>query len=158
MGWELTAALSGAHTLGSATLENSGYNGFWSDAESAGVFNNEYFRSMMFKGWYQEKAVNGDATKNQFKRVDQGKDNTHKEMMLTTDLCLAYNANPALAESECEGECSEFDDTGIPLKAQNHDCCAWVDPWFSYDANNEIHDRKERFDYCGTKWAPRMFR
>lgn len=30
-GWKATAAISGAHTLGSAKLENSGYNGHWSD-------------------------------------------------------------------------------------------------------------------------------
>lgn len=29
--WSLTAAISGVHTLGSAKLENSGYEGFWSD-------------------------------------------------------------------------------------------------------------------------------
>ena len=31
--WEFTAAISGAHTLGSASIANSGYNGFWSSAD-----------------------------------------------------------------------------------------------------------------------------
>ena len=31
--WEFTAAISGAHTLGSASIENSGYNGFWSSSD-----------------------------------------------------------------------------------------------------------------------------
>jgi hypothetical protein len=31
--WELTAAISGAHTIGSAKPENSGYDGFWSESE-----------------------------------------------------------------------------------------------------------------------------
>ena len=32
--WELTAAISGAHTLGGAKLNASGFDGFWSDAEN----------------------------------------------------------------------------------------------------------------------------
>jgi hypothetical protein len=28
----MTAAISGAHTLGSATIANSGFDGFWSDS------------------------------------------------------------------------------------------------------------------------------
>jgi len=31
--WTLTAALSGAHTVGGAIPENSGYNGHWSTVE-----------------------------------------------------------------------------------------------------------------------------
>jgi len=31
-GWRLTSALIGAHTLGGASLENSGYDGTWGDA------------------------------------------------------------------------------------------------------------------------------
>jgi hypothetical protein len=31
--WEFTAAISGAHTLGSASIDRSGYNGFWSSAD-----------------------------------------------------------------------------------------------------------------------------
>jgi len=30
-GWRMTSALIGAHTLGAASLENSGYDGTWSD-------------------------------------------------------------------------------------------------------------------------------
>ena len=32
--WRLTAAISGAHTLGSSRISTSGFNGFWSDAEN----------------------------------------------------------------------------------------------------------------------------
>lgn len=31
--WTLTAAISGAHTVGGASKVNSGYNGHWSSAE-----------------------------------------------------------------------------------------------------------------------------
>ena len=62
--WNLTAAISGAHTLGSATIANSGYNGFWDSATGAGKFNNGYYKSILFKGWYQELAVDGNSAKN----------------------------------------------------------------------------------------------
>ena len=57
--WELTAAISGAHTLGQAKIANSGFNGFWSSAAEQGKFNNDYFRSILLKGWSSELAVNG---------------------------------------------------------------------------------------------------
>lgn len=49
--WALTAAISGAHTLGSATIANSGFDGFWSDSGAQGQFNNDYYKSMIAKGW-----------------------------------------------------------------------------------------------------------
>lgn len=136
--WELTAAISGAHTLGSATIANSGYNGFWSVPDQASKFNNDYYKSMMFKGWYQEKAVNGNNLKNQFKRIDLGLTNLHKEMMLSTDMCLAMEANEA--NNNCNGrDCDAILDDGVPLLAQSHDCCAWVQP--SFIARNDIYPR-----------------
>jgi len=39
---KLTAAIMGAHTIGSAKVENSGYKGSWSETE--GVFDNDYYR------------------------------------------------------------------------------------------------------------------
>lgn len=86
----MTAAISGAHTLGSASIENSGYNGFWSDINNSGIFNNDYYKAILFKGWGQELAVDGNRNKNQFKRIGRGSNGRHKEMMLTTDMCLAY--------------------------------------------------------------------
>lgn len=54
MPWTMTAAISGTHTLGSAKKANSGYEGYWSDHENQGIFNNDYFRSMLIKGWTQQ--------------------------------------------------------------------------------------------------------
>ena len=62
--WALTAAISGAHTLGSARISTSGFDGFWSDAENQGKFNNNYYRSLMLKGWEPEYAINGVDGKN----------------------------------------------------------------------------------------------
>lgn len=98
MAWNLTAAISGAHTLGSASIENSGYNGFWDHPRESGIFNNAYYKSILLKGWYQELAVGGNPDKNQFKRIDAEIDDDHKEMMLSTDMCLAFDANQAAAE------------------------------------------------------------
>lgn len=91
----MTAAISGAHTLGSATIANSGYDGFWADATQSGIFNNDYYKGILHKGWGIERAVNGNANKNQFKRIDLGANTaTHKEMMLSTDMCLAMKGDP----------------------------------------------------------------
>jgi hypothetical protein len=68
--WEMTAAISGAHTLGSASIANSGYDGFWGASDQAGKFNNDYYKGILLKGWYQELAVDGNTAKNQFKRID----------------------------------------------------------------------------------------
>lgn len=70
--WALTAAISGAHTLGSATIANSGYDGFWADSTQSGIFNNDYYKGILFKGWGVERSVNGNSAKNQFKRIDLG--------------------------------------------------------------------------------------
>ena len=60
----MTAAISGAHTLGSAKPHNSGYDGFWSDAKNSGIFNNDYYKSMLIKGWAPTLAVGGNPDKN----------------------------------------------------------------------------------------------
>ena len=111
--WELTAAISGAHTLGQATVANSGFNGFWSSAAQQSQFNNDYFKAIVLKGWAPELAVNGVSGKNQWKRIDHGSSQSHKEMMLDTDMCLAYR------RSENNNGVNEF------LLAAQSQCCAW---------------------------------
>ena len=94
--WTMTAAISGAHSIGSAKLENSGYKGAWSSPDQQGIFNNDYYKSMLAKGWGPVLAVEGNPEKTQWRRIDNaGPD----EMMLTTDLCLAYDNN--LEHAEC---------------------------------------------------------
>lgn len=94
--WRMTAAISGAHSIGSAKLENSGYQGAWSSPDMQGIFNNDYYKSMLAKGWGPVLAVNGNANKTQWRRIDGvGFD----EMMLIIDLCLAYDNN--LEHAEC---------------------------------------------------------
>lgn len=65
----------GAHTLGGATVANSGYSGTWDDPEDQGVFNNGYYRNLLWKGWAPRTEVNCNKHKNQWKRVDEGRTN-----------------------------------------------------------------------------------
>jgi len=95
--WGESAALMGVHTLGRAHIANSGYNGWWSDAQNSRKFNNDYFVSIVLKGWGPETSVNGNSAKNQWRRIDSGVDETNlgKEMMLNTDMCLFYTMDDA---------------------------------------------------------------
>jgi len=65
---------------------------------------------MLAKGWMPERAIGGNAFKNQWMRSDIGLDASVEghEMMLDTDLCLAFS----------EGR--------EPLLARTEDCCAWL--------------------------------
>jgi len=65
-GWMLTAAISGAHTVGKVSLDTAGYNGHWSDEHNSGKFNNDYFKSLIMKGWIPEPSINGNSNKNQW--------------------------------------------------------------------------------------------
>lgn len=106
-----TAALMGVHTLGRAHVNNSGYDGWWSDPVNSQLFNNDYYISMLAKGWNFDRNF-GPLRRNQWTRSDvgRGKGPGEKEMMLNTDLCLAFNHN------------------GEHLQAAKHDCCTWLDP------------------------------
>jgi len=107
--WRETAALMGVHTLGRASQNNSGFSGWWSDAENNRKFNNNYFKSLINKGWMTEQLETG---KFQWKRTDFGLPREHHEMMLDTDMCLAYAGTTKLEGSK-------------DIKASVHDCCAW---------------------------------
>ena len=121
-GWYLTAALSGAHTLGRAMPGNSGYFGWWSHHAEQQVFNNDYYKSLLFKGWRPQLAAFGNPSKNLWLRADDLGDRAdvlaHPEMMLDTDLCLAYSR----------------DNGNTPLSAAGNanGCCAWVDDDFDF--------------------------
>lgn len=95
--WALTAAISGAHTLGSAKLANSGYEGPWSDAANQGIFNNNYYHALLGHGWGPQRQIGGK-DKNNWKRIDIMKPGEPQEMMLNTDMCLAYQFNKDHAE------------------------------------------------------------
>lgn len=133
--WNNIAAISGAHTLGSAKLKNSGYEGFWSDSKNQGIFNNDYYKSIVAKGWGPNLAVDGNKEKNQWKRIDSvDPSNPHKEFMLDTDMCMAYDNNRIHAKCMDDNDrsfatCRPLQSklfTGTPAKATSGNCCAWI--------------------------------
>ncbi len=131
--WKLTAAISGAHTLGKAEISNSGYNGFWGSASNSRIFNNDYFKSIVFKGWAPEKSINGNNAKNQWKRSDIGV-TAHKEMMLDSDMCLAF---------------SQIKSASQPLTT-GKGCCAWIDPVKARNIAGYGPSEFFSMDFCGT--------
>lgn len=142
--WAESAAIMGVHTLGRAVPQNSGYHGFWSDAKNGRRFNNDYFKSLLNKGWRPE-AVNGNTHKNQWFRSDRGADEATlgKEMMLNTDLCLAFRGGRQGVKEL---------NAGVELGPRGNKCCAWrmasneqpIDIGNNYYIEGEVH--------CGNDW------
>mmetsp|Transcript_10700 Transcript_10700/g.24384 ORF Transcript_10700/g.24384 Transcript_10700/m.24384 type:complete len:447 (+) Transcript_10700:70-1410(+) len=135
LSWREATALMGVHTLGRARPENSGYDGWWSDAVNSRKFNNNYFASILGKGWIAERLSAG---KNQWKRADAGRDRGStdgKEMMLNTDMCLAF---------------SEDRQGRTELRADTADCCTWTDP-------DNLQTAIQSYlggEYCGSTSVP----
>ncbi|CAE7257112.1 unnamed protein product [Symbiodinium natans] len=134
--WTEAAALMAVHTLGRAQVSNSGYHGWWSDPENSRRFNNDYFVSLLAKGWVPERSISGNTAKNQWERSDIGRDTTFDghEMMLNTDMCLVYR---------------ETGPNGGPVLADQHTCCAWL-------ASPEIRGAvaSNGGEYCGGAPGP----
>jgi len=108
-------ALMGVHTLGRAEIKNSGYDGWWCAPQGQKRFNNDYYKSMLLKGWVPRRAVAGNPNKNQWARADIGADGLSdlgaSEMMLNTDLCLVFDDTPGGRH---------------PVNAASDMCCTWV--------------------------------
>ena len=93
--WRLTAAITGAHPLGQARKQTSGFIGSWSDSANQGIFNNDFYRSLVLKGWAPQTI---DETHHQWRRVDRPTGDPSAvvhQMMLNSDMCLAYQHNSA---------------------------------------------------------------
>lgn len=104
--WRGAAALMGVHSLGRAKVENSGYFGWWSDPENSRKFNNNYYVSMVQKGWEPLQAIGDNPEKNMWIMTGPNPPSGDAtEMMLDTDLCLAFD---------------------IPNGAAGSSCCAWL--------------------------------
>lgn len=134
--WTMTAAISGAHTLGGANQATSGFNGYWSDSASQGKFNNDYYRSIVAKGWIPEISVGGVVGKNQWARSDVGMDLDHKEMMLDTDMCLYYKSKNELSDGTLED-----------INSNQGSCCAWVKDSFLFRTG--VLTTGQDNQYCG---------
>jgi len=141
LSWGQAAALMGVHSLGRAKVENSGYDGWWSDYNNSRKFNNDYYVSVLLKGWGPETNISGNPSKNQWKRIDQGVDEAllGKEMMLNTDMCFAYTMD---------------DDGAVELDAATaveNDCtCAW----FAATRLTESAALYNNDQFCGGTYVP----
>jgi hypothetical protein len=58
---------------------------------------------MIAKGWTTQLSVNGVSGKNQWARADRGRINNHTELMLDTDICLAYRHTEDLDPGNTSG-------------------------------------------------------
>mmetsp|Transcript_11814 Transcript_11814/g.27533 ORF Transcript_11814/g.27533 Transcript_11814/m.27533 type:complete len:741 (+) Transcript_11814:74-2296(+) len=85
-----TAAILGVHSLGRMRLENSGFgNGGWEGNPDTKRLDTTYYMSMLRNGWVRETTSKG---KVQWARSDDGRPRgPEKEIMLDSDLCLAYD-------------------------------------------------------------------
>lgn len=120
--WREAAALMGVHTLGRLRSENSGYSGWWSDPDESRKFNNNYYVSMLKKGWRPQKAVCGNPHKNQWYAsgpagVKQGE---QTEVMLSTDVCLMFSETDPVG-----APVTKDSRVGPPVNANQSNCCAW---------------------------------
>jgi hypothetical protein len=105
--WDEATALMGVHTLGRASLENSPFDGPWSELPEQMRWNNNYYYSIIGKGWIpaeakkEEGAEEGAGARHFYwLRSDLGGssrrniNSTHqggREMMLDTDMCLFWS-------------------------------------------------------------------
>lgn len=99
--------------------------------------------------------VGGNKNRNQWRRIDEGLDPAHKEMMLDTDMCLAYMSNLELTyckKATGTGKCKFCaklykNKEPIEMKALREECCAWTHerPLFFYGLMKE----GQKTEYCG---------
>jgi len=106
--WTQSAALMGVHTLGRALPENSGYDGFWVSQTHAKSWTPEYYNRIIGVGWTPEETSAG---KFQWRRSDGA---LQGEMMLNTDMCLAYQSGRQEPLTRAED-------------GNHSNCCLWKD-------------------------------
>ena len=152
--WDLTAALSGAHTMGNPLSENSGYDGRWTTPVNAGIFDNDYYKNIIKHGWGPKHNIDGELNHDLWELIDLSPVSDKKrQFMLNTDLCLFYQDN--IAHSKCMAEehdgltrnrrfCKQFEKKGSFLNARSSSCCAWTQ--FQVLWEKGITDGDE---YCG---------
>ena len=122
-----TVALMGAHTLGSAMRENSGYAGQWIDGE-AREFDNRFYTIMTDSDvtWTNIDLVKAPFSKNPDRKWQwQGTwaDGTSAGMMLNTDFEMRFDLalNETTAQSGCQvnADCEDAETASIASEYAN---------------------------------------
>ncbi|CAK8998825.1 Cytochrome c peroxidase, partial [Durusdinium trenchii] len=105
-------ALSGAHSIGSATLDASGFDGKW--VEKNAVLDNDYFVSLLDRTWFREVVrPSPNVLKNQWTTLEN-----RELMMLNTDLSLVYQVSSGGGGCQQTGAC-RLNSNGDQLEARN---------------------------------------
>jgi len=117
--WTRATALMGVHTLGRALPENSGFDGFWVSQDHARTFSNQYYINIIAVGWKRKQVASG---KWQWVRADN---RLPGEMMLNTDMCLAYQAGSGGPNGDVFSQAEDDSFEG---------CCLW------YETRNSVLD------------------
>lgn len=119
------------------------------------MFNNDYYKSLLLKGWAPKEI---DATHHQWERVDKSV-GTDNEMMLSSDMCLAYLHNSehdrcvddlvaqGMNINRANGRCRGLQKRGEPVNAANVHCCAWTNTRAFF--NTGVLRRGTEAEYCG---------
>ena len=156
LGWHLTAAISGAHTIGSAKRNNSGYEGHWSTPADQNKFNNGFYKNMLSHGWGPDRGIGGNTDKNAWQRIDvKNCTSSFKMLMLNTDVCLGWQFNVLHAQcmqqnNRNTGKCNKLQRKGVNnLLAKNNTCCAWLNQGILLHRN--IINKTGPNEFCGIK-------
>lgn len=106
---------------------------------------------MLTRGWGPDLAVGGNPDRNQWKTVDRGS-TEGPELMLNSDLCLAYDNNAAHSACMLENDfnnrkCKKLQNKGKPINALAGECCAWTHKQALF--NKGVFDRNGTGSLCG---------
>merc|ERR1719420_27110 len=99
LSWRQATALMGVHTLGRASSQNSPFDGPWSELPQQMRWNNDYYYSVIAKGWAPAHTDQVAKTHAYWIRSDGGgsavrnaeQHSGGREMMLDTDMCLFWS-------------------------------------------------------------------
>mmetsp|Transcript_55061 Transcript_55061/g.101928 ORF Transcript_55061/g.101928 Transcript_55061/m.101928 type:complete len:488 (-) Transcript_55061:26-1489(-) len=162
--WAEAAAIMGGHVA--ARARHNGDAGWWAAPRHANVFDNSYFVAMLTHGWRLELPPHGITVEvdRRWSRSDVANED---QLMLGTDLCLAYDINHN--NSHCcawepwekvpdipHKHCSKVSfDAGLSAEAQRKACCNAVDaevqPCAVPDQGRAI-DAVRRYAVHETEW------
>mmetsp|Transcript_54380 Transcript_54380/g.122170 ORF Transcript_54380/g.122170 Transcript_54380/m.122170 type:complete len:491 (-) Transcript_54380:46-1518(-) len=119
LSWPEAAALMGGHVA--ARARHNGDAGWWTAPRHANVFDNAYFVAMLTHGWRMQLPPHG-ITVEADRRWSRSDVANQDQLMLGTDLCLAYD-----------------------IDHNNSHCCAW-EPWEKVSDIPHKHCSKVSFD------------
>lgn len=135
LSWRSATALMSVHSIGAASVDNSGFDGFWDTLHHSAKFNNHYYVNLLATSWCPEQVA---ATGRwQWRRCEQLEadqtDEVKNQMMLNTDMCLAFTAP-----------------NGVDvLSAKDTPCCSWVHTGLEEYPMGDVIRNNDNLEFCG---------